>query len=1002
MIELIFKPKGKPQRNIEIKEKQVLTVGRDKDTVDIHLPEIEVSRRQCRFSVVDGRIVVEPLKASSPIRTKRGPLLQKTVLQAGDYVAFGKYRVFPGYPTTTEAPTPAAKAPQSSRLSAVLAPLAKRLQWRPKFPSRRKRVKPSEQTLDPLGRAAREWDQQGRPLRLLLRGRQCRQASKLAIKNDLILKFVNESTESLRTYHTKLALYVLTLCLAGVGGTLTAHAVTRELELAATVPPQPVCSDASLNKLRGDASDSVGLLGAVESNYKAEKLNCGFRATDLEIKARELLKLQSRQLFASVDTPPEFFVLSPDDRHAAMVVDGTLSVISREETNAKKLVDQTVTSVAWSPDGGLLTGHSDGKVSIWEEQRSEWHETPGKQHREAVVSIAPGRQGNYFISTSENGGVNLWALTGSAKGRIVDRASVPSAPRRAFIDRQEQRVVVQTSMSIYTWDISANAQLVRQKTLSIAPVKVALSGDGNTILASDNEGSLLQFQRTKKGAWSRGRKIYAFANTHDYSFAYSAKHKCVVVVDGLRVLRSAGETNHDMLPFAQLGKTSAQPEPLLLSASEDVAITVTGKGAQLWDVATGTKGANGQIETSTKWKSFTLSTERDRLFAADEKHLYAWDLPPQHNDSILLAKHTDTRKTQRPQKLPLAATGSEVTVLTTANATTPKIFAWKTTTNGIPQSHQEFSPSHNPAVVALSQTGEFIASANKTEVQVWRASSPDAPEINRTFPGEDGIKHLAFVGDSRLVAATNTQIVMWKLSNQTQKQPRPWSVGTGSIRTLTTSGRHVAVGVASYSEDINSVRVWDALAQPVLDHSATSLVTELLFSYNGSWLVAGTQSGQLYTWQFTEGNPEEGHAIHLREQVTALAFSTTEETPLVAAGGSEGFFATFPVRENRGKTRENGKIRNRIQGLAFGPKPNVLIVAYEDGGLVKWYTDSLDRISLGHAPASTIAAPNSGNFVFTLSQNGGKTTVRAWPVDARSLWTYACRSIGPECTVPAR
>ncbi len=1014
MIELIFKPKGKPQRNIELNSAQVVTVGRDKQQVDIHLPEVEVSRRQCRFSVVDGRVAVEPIKGSGPIFLNRTPLTKKAVLRDKDFVAFGNYRVYPHYPagkTTLKK----SKLPASSQPSAF-ARLAQRLtNWSTKTPRRRAKIQASAKTLEQLQRAALDWNAHGRPARLLLRGRASRQAvqfefnkSELGNDVDLVTKYVHESAESLRTSRVKLGLNVLTLCIASGAGTLTAHAVTRDLEMPPPAASRKTCSDADVEQLRTQANSAAGdLMGMLQVTYDAEKRNCGPRTTDIETSVRELLRAKNHQVFAPLTAAPQRIAFSPDEGRVAALVDGTLTVFSRGNPEPKIFVDKTISSFAWSPDGRLITAHDGGDISIWEAQRAGWRETQGEAHKGEVVSIATGRQGGYFASLSK-GEVHLWGLRGSQRDQKIDRASFPGKPVQVLLDGQERSVVVQTTKSIYVWDIGQDARFGERTQLqtSATPIALALAADGRTIVASDEAGTLHRFQRNNN-RWKR-RTIYSASQVTSL-IAYSAKHESVVVVDGRSVYRLAGETDREMLPSAHLGDTAGEVEQLLLSASEDIAVTIGDKGAELWDVARGTQNTLGRISTASRWKSAELSPGHDKLLAADGKNILVWDLPPQSSDSLLLAKHgpppkfTGSKSQVRPH-LPIAA-GSEVTVLTTAETSEPKIIAWNTTKTGIPtRDRRVYGPNHHPTVIALSQTGQFIASANKSEVQIWRASSPIRPERTRTFPPTGNLKFLAFAGDRRLVAASDTEVVAWGLDSA--KQAEPWSVDDGTILTLQASEEHIAVGLKTQAQK-GRVIVWNVFEQekPVYEDLSETPIANLLLANEGSWLVVGGQNGQLNTWQLER--KEKGNSYHIGTKVTALDFSATSGTPLVAVGGDNGLLAIFPASGDiEDKIRQNGAISSPVNGLAFGPHPNSLIAAYQNGGLIKWYADRGEwtNVPLGEHPSVTaMAAPRSGNIVFTLSGGGGAmTTVQVWAVDAGSLWEHACAVIGPECTPPRR
>ncbi|MGB1013388.1 MAG: WD40 repeat domain-containing protein, partial [Nannocystaceae bacterium] len=276
---------------------------------------------------------------------------------------------------------------------------------------------------------------------------------------------------------------------------MTAHAVTDDLVFNARQPSTPTCDEAILSTLQEKATatndNSQSLIRAIEATYKADERNCGHRAADIERQARELLRARDHQVFARIDSGVERLTLSPDDRSLAVVRGGNLEIFTLGEAEPNRLEAELVSSLTWSPDGRLIAGHRGGAVKIWDDyQPQKWQHSFDGPHRDDIVDIAVGREGNSFATVDSRGEVRLWSLSGGNKDQVIGQGQVASgSPLRAFIDAAEQILVVQTTESVKVWDLT-RSRLGKGERIRIAakPIAVALAADGGTIFASTGGG----------------------------------------------------------------------------------------------------------------------------------------------------------------------------------------------------------------------------------------------------------------------------------------------------------------------------------------------------------------------------------------------------------------------------------------------------------------------------------------------------------------------------------
>ena len=78
-----------------LKDGEEVVLGRDSDQCDISVPDSAASRRHCRISNADGRILLEDLGSVNGTRVN-GQGVQRAEISAGDVIRIGRHEIFVG------------------------------------------------------------------------------------------------------------------------------------------------------------------------------------------------------------------------------------------------------------------------------------------------------------------------------------------------------------------------------------------------------------------------------------------------------------------------------------------------------------------------------------------------------------------------------------------------------------------------------------------------------------------------------------------------------------------------------------------------------------------------------------------------------------------------------------------------------------------------------------------------------------------------------------------
>jgi len=623
-----------------------------------------------------------------------------------------------------------------------------------------------------------------------------------------------------------------------------------------------------------------------------------------------------------------------------------------------------VNSIAYSPDGLLLTSSSDdGTVRLWDTRTGLEAISPLRSGDGKVTSVAFSPDGRFVASGTSDGLIHIWDVKTGRLSMIPLLGHDGSVACVAFSPDGRLIASAGSDRLVRLWDAETGEILAAMEGHKRSVTTVVFNLKGNILASCCDYGDVWRWDVLTRKQMSKSYSHDRFTAT---SIAFSPDGSAVAVE--FRIIQEVrvwdAEFEREIVSVIAI---EVAPNGIAFSSDSQYLFTVGANGITSWNWRSGQK-----LSTMLSNSVNSISCSTDGLYIAsvsDDRNIYIWNAKVSHGSSQTLHAHNGgvnavalsvdgctiasasedgtvglwNTRSGEALVAPLLGHGGAVNSvvispdgrLAVSSSADCTIRIWDIET-GAPVGEPLGGHEGSVNALAFSPDGAWLASASSDQsVRFWQTSTEGPPtEALEPLPADYELHSLAYSPDGTLIAAGASWGDIWVWSTTHGKDQTRKLIGPDDpIRSVifTSDGNFILSVVRSRIQAWNA-RIHDSkVAWELKEHSGVSTVQ---VSPSGQHIVSGANDGSICIWDMV--TKALLHKLHGHTAVIRSVVVTADNLRLVSCS-DDGTIriwnlaeVTSPESQYGGNPLPNLSLARRNDGWLVGPSDELLLWVPKD------------------------------------------------------------------------